>query len=137
MRKCVTIFPTIQQRIVIDCVIGSPDFDNTSVDSNNVICKALIDTGAMCTCISSRVADFLSLQPTGTMIITGANNHSDLVNTHIVNLTLGGEIRFEMIKVPRLNMTDQDLIIGMDLISKGDMVLKNSSDGTVFMFQKN
>ena len=71
MKKSVTVFPEIQQRIVVDCIIGVPDLDDTNKDCKNVICKALIDTGAMRTCISSRVANYLEMIPTGTMRISG------------------------------------------------------------------
>lgn len=135
MSKCVAIFPEIQQRIIVDCIVGVPDIDDTSIDSKSVICKALIDTGAMHTCISSRISNYLSLIPTGTMRITAANNHTDVVNTHVVNLTIGGEIRFEMMKLPRLSMSGEDIIIGMDVLSKGNMVLSNDETGTIFMFE--
>ena len=137
MKKSVTVFPEIQQRIVVDCIIGVPDLDDTNKDCKSVLCKALIDTGAMRTCISSRIANYLEMIPTGTMRITAANEHMDIVNTHIVNITLGGEIRFNMIKVPRISMTGEDLIIGMDLLSQGNIIITNdTSTGTVFMFER-
>lgn len=135
MKKSVTIFPSIQNRILVRCIIGTPDLDNPEKDSSSVICSALIDTGAMRTCISSRVANFLSLLPTGTMRVEAANGHSDLVNTHIINIGLGEDIRFNMVKVPRLNMDDEDMIIGMDLLCQGNYAVSNSDNRTVFMFE--
>lgn len=135
MKKSISIFPTIQKRILVKVVVGAPDIEDPTQDSNSVICSALIDTGAMRTCISSRAANFLSLMPTGTMRIEAANGHTDLVNTHTINIDLGNEIRFVMINVPRLNMEDEDLIIGMDILCQGNYAVTNSEQGTVFMFQ--
>lgn len=137
MKKSVTIFPSVQSRILINCVIGRPDSDNPQTDEQSVVCSALIDTGAMRTCISARVANFLSLVPTGTMRVEAANGHTDLVNTHIINIGFGDEIRFDLVKVPRLSMTDEDMIIGMDLLCQGNYAVTNSDNQTVFMFQLN
>lgn len=135
MKRSVTIFPSVQNRILIQCVIGVPDFDDTKKDRISVVCSALIDTGAMRTCISSRVADYLSLLPTGTLRVEAANGHSDLVNTHIVNIGFGEDIRFNMIQVPRLNMEDEDMIIGMDILCKGNYAVSNSDNKTIFMYE--
>lgn len=135
MKKSISIFPTVQSRILVKVVVGTPDLDEPTKDAKTVICSALIDTGAMRTCISSRIASYLSLVPTGTMRIEAANGHTDLVNTHIINIDLGDDIRFEMIKVPRLNMTDEDLIIGMDILCQGDYAVSNTEQKTIFMFQ--
>ena len=135
MKRCVAIFPQIQHAIIIDCVVGVPDYDDATLDRNSVICKALIDTGAMKTCISKRVADFLGMIPSGTMKVTVANGQTDVVNTHVINLTLGGDIRFSPLTVPRLDMMGQDIIIGMDLLSKGNTVISNSDQGTTFVFE--
>lgn len=136
MKKSFSIFPSVQKRILIKCTIGVPDLDDPHRDRNSVICSALVDTGAMRTCISSSVANYLSLIPTGTMRIEAANGHTDLVNTHIVNIDLGEDIRFEMLKVPRLNMEDEDMILGMDILCQGDFAVTNSDGKTIFMFQK-
>lgn len=135
MKKSISIFPSIQKRILLKIAVGAPDLDEPTKDVNSVICSALIDTGAMRTCISSRVANALSLIPTGTMRIEAANGHTDLVNTHIVNIDFGDDIRFEMMKVPRLNMSDEDMIIGMDILCQGDYAVSNSENKTIFMFQ--
>ena len=135
MKKSVTIFPTIEKRILVDCVVGVPGQENPEQDTDNVICKALIDTGAMRTCISHRIANRLGLLPSGTMKVTAANGHTDVVNTHIINMTLGGDIRFTMLKVPRLRMEDEDMIIGMDILSNGDLLISNTEGTTTVMFQ--
>lgn len=89
----------------------------------------------MRTCISSRVANYLSLLPTDTMRVEAANGHSDLVNTHIVNIGFCEDIRFNMIQVPRLNMEDEDVIIGMDILCQGNYAVSNSENKTVFVFE--
>lgn len=135
MKKSVTVFPSIQKRILVDCIVGMPDMDIPEQDANNVICKALIDTGAMLTCISTRIANHMKMIPSGTMRVTAANGHTDIVNTHIINLTMGGDIRFPLVKVPRLHMEDEDMIIGMDILSQGDLLISNTEGTTTFVFQ--
>lgn len=120
---------------MVDCIVGQPDNINPIRDCNSVICRGLIDTGAEISAISKRVVDYLGLVSSGSQEVTAANKHTDIVDTHVVNVTLGNDVRFSLVQVPCLNMDDEDMIIGMDLLSMGDLVISNSSGHTVFMFK--
>ena len=135
MSRTVTLYPSVQQRLLIDCTIGVPDTLNPIRDAQTVICHGLIDTGAMVSAISKRVSDFMELAVTGGMELLTANGHADVVDTHIVNVGLGGDVRFPMMQVPCIEMDDEDLIIGMDILSQGDLAITNSGGKTVFMFK--
>ena len=109
MSQTVTLYPSVQQRLLIDCTIGIPDVLNPIRDSKIVTCHGLIDTGAMVSAISKRVADFMALPVTSSMEVITANGHVNVVDAHIVNIGLGGNVRFPMVQVPCIEMDDEDL----------------------------
>lgn len=135
MSQTVAMFPSVQQRILIDCIVGLPDVINPIRGSKSVTCHGLIDTGAMASAVSKRVADYMKLPVTGSQSVITANGHTDVVDSHIINIGLGGDVRFPMVQVSCIEMDDEDLIIGMDLLCQGDMVLSNSDGKTVFLFK--
>lgn len=135
MSETTSIFPTVQRTVLVDCIVGQPDDINPIRDSKSVICHGLIDTGAEISAISTRVVEHLGLVATGSQEVTAANKHTDVVDTHIVNVGIGGDVRFPLIQVSCLDMDDEDMIIGMDLLSMGDLVISNSLGHTVFMFK--
>ena len=136
MSQIVEVFPSIQNRILIDCVIGIPDIINPIKNERCAICKALIDTGSMITAISTRAAEFLNAPVTGSEDVIAANNHHDTVNTHTVNIEIGKDIQFPLTEVSALDMTEYDIIIGMDLLSHGELMITNSDGRTVFYFKQ-
>ena len=136
MSKVVKIFPSVQRRILIDCVVGLPDEINPIHDSRSAICYALIDTGAMISAISTRAAEKLKLPVSGSQAVIAANNHRDVVDTYIVNLGLSQDVSFPLVQVSGLDMDEYDIIIGMDLLCEGDLIITNSDDRTVFAFDK-
>lgn len=135
MSQTIAMFPTVQQRILVDCIVGIPDVINPIMDSKSVTCHGLIDTGAMVSAVSKRVAEYMQLPVTGSQEVVTANGHTDVVDTHVINIGMGGDVRFPMIQVSCIDMDDEDLIIGMDLLSQGDLVISNSDNHTIFMFK--
>lgn len=136
MSKIVTVFPSIQSRILVDCVVGIPDNVNPIHSSSSVICHALIDTGAMISAISKRLVSYMNLPVSGSQEIIAANNHHDVVDSYIVNLGLNSEVYFPLVQVSCLDMDEYDIIIGMDLLNQGDLIISNVDGRTVFIFEQ-
>ncbi len=136
MSRIVTVFPSIQSRILVDCVVGIPDNVNPIHSSSSVICHALIDTGAMISAISNRIVSYMNLPVSGSQEIIAANNHHDVVDSYIVNLGLNSEVYFPLVQVSCLDMDEYDIIIGMDLLNQGDLIISNVDGRTVFIFEQ-
>jgi hypothetical protein len=81
--------------------------------------KALWDTGAMGSVISTNVVNLLGLNPIGKAKVFHANGES-IVNTYFVNIILPNNVGFSQLYVTEGILSDTDVLIGMDIISKGD-----------------
>lgn len=96
--------------------------------------NGLWDTGAVCTTITSGLAAALGLPPMGFETVFHANG-SCVVKKYMVNVLLPNGIELPMLPVLEGNLHGCDMLIGMDIISKGDFVLTNRDGKTVFSFQ--
>lgn len=97
--------------------------------------KALWDTGASHSCIDKRIAKALGLIPLGNKNISTANGVVT-VNTHLVDITLPNELTMRNILVTSANLgEDIDLLIGMDIICRGDFSITNYEGKTTFSFR--
>lgn len=105
------------------------------VDKNKYHAKALWDTGATNSCISTNVVQALSLVPTGKKNICTPSG-SDTVNTYLVNITLPNNVIIPDIEVCDSQIGNQglDLLVGMDIINQGDLSVTNFNGQTVFSF---
>ena len=101
--------------------------------SHNV--KALWDTGATNTAISSNLATILNLTPTGRATIHGISQSYE-TNTYVVDIGLPNKVMIEDVPVTEApNLGEYDLLIGMDIITIGDMSITNGSRNTWFSFR--
>lgn len=94
---------------------------------------AIWDTGASSTAISQRVVDALGLIPTGRGISKTAGGPIP-VATYSVNVMLPTNVGFSSLPVS-CNKMEPDILIGMDIISQGDLAVTNKQGKTVFTFQ--
>lgn len=98
--------------------------------------KALWDTGATQSCISDRLANDLALELVGFVEIGSAVGiHS--VPIYYANLALPNRLVFHDIELVQFTYTgdDCDLIIGMDIMTQGDLALTNFEGRTFFSFR--
>jgi predicted aspartyl protease len=96
--------------------------------------KALWDTGAMASVISTNVVDFLGLKPIGKARVFHANGEST-VYTYLINISLPNGIDFSSVLVTEGLLSDTDVLIGMDIISMGDFAVTSSDGDTKMSFQ--
>ncbi|MGD2091322.1 MAG: retroviral-like aspartic protease family protein [Candidatus Aminicenantes bacterium] len=97
--------------------------------------KAVWDTGATQTVITNRIVKRLKLKPTGKAIVFGVNSQT-IVNRYMVDIELPNKIKFSTFEVLEsdLNSQDIDLLVGMDIIQKGDFIISNANGKTTFSF---
>jgi predicted aspartyl protease len=99
-----------------------------------VTVRALWDTGAEFSLIGPEISDQLGLIPIGSTRIYGVNTVSrvDKVKAAII---LPNNIRIPNITILVCNLIpDIDMLIGMDIISCGDLAISNASGKTLLTF---
>jgi predicted aspartyl protease len=92
------------------------------------------DTGATNTVISQKVVTECGLQPIGMTRVKGVNSESTKY-TYLVNVILPNGVGLAHLKVIESDIGGSDVLIGMDVISKGDFVVTNYKGKTVFSFR--
>ncbi len=116
------------------CEAYNPDFQPKGKHPDVKHCNAIWDTGAMGSVISVNIAQELNLQPTGKAKVFHANGEA-IVNTYFVNILLPNKVGFSSLRVTEGNLNGADVLIGMDIISRGDFVTTSSQGKTMFSFQ--
>lgn len=94
----------------------------------------LWDTGASGTVITKRVVDELGLKQTGLRRVNHANG-SSTVPTYAINIKLPNDVEFCFIEVCEGILSGFDVLIGMDIITKGDFAITNTNGRTTFSFR--
>lgn len=96
--------------------------------------RALWDTGATKSSISQKVVDALGLKP-----VSKGKNHTaaGIVDTYlyIVNIILPSNVGIPCLMVTCSDLGDIDVLIGMDVINKGDFAITNVKGKTTFSFR--
>ena len=97
--------------------------------------RALWDTGATLSCISERIADELQLKPLQVIKVYTATGDV-LANTYFVGLVLPNYFMTSVVAAGVPDMSDDvDIVMGMDVISKGDFSVTNVNKKTTFSFR--
>ena len=132
--KCVGIASALQSQCGI-CRAVSVDELNRGIPHPEVKeYIAIWDTGASRTCISQKVVDELGLQ-----IVGYGDNHTaggTVTSTmHMINILLPSGVGIHSLLVSCCNIDSADVLIGMDVISKGDFAVTNVGGKTTFSFR--
>lgn len=96
--------------------------------------KALWDTGASCTSISSKVVHELGLHQIGSYIVNHAGG-SMVARTYHIALFLPTLYSIDCLEVEEVAMNGVDVIIGLDVISLGDFAITREGDHCIFSFR--
>jgi hypothetical protein len=95
--------------------------------------EAVWDTGATGSVISQRVVDECGLQPIG-MVEVHTVLRTDMSYVYLISILLPNKVGFPQLRVTQGKIRDADVLIGMDLIGRGDLAITN--DGrTVLSFR--
>ena len=121
-------YSTLVEDIMTDCDIYSADGHKYHTE------RALWDTGADTTIISSRIVKELALQPykAGGISGIGGATGSNVYLVHV--LTPTGDF-VANVEVMENDFEDIDVLIGMDVIVFGDFLITNADGKTTFQFR--
>lgn len=94
------------------------------------------DTGAMTTCVSNKVVQVLGLESKYEVPIDTPSGRSK-ANVYEINIILPNDIHLENMIVYETAIGEQgfDLLIGMDVISKGDFCVSGANGVISFSFR--
>lgn len=125
-------------RIITEVVISAA-FDHKNPPDPlppQLATKALWDTGATKSVITKGTADALGLTPVGTGMVNHAGGSAQC-NQYIVNIILPNRVGFPGVMVSECVNTvgDFGVIIGMDIITKGDLAITNVGKQTIVSFR--
>lgn len=103
---------------------------------NSVDGEAIWDTGATSSCVSEDVVEKLGLIPIGMREIHTPSG-SKSVNTYLVNVILPNRLTVTGVTVLETDIGKQgiSMLIGMDIISLGDLAVSNYNQKTAFSFR--
>ena len=124
-------------RILISDVYVSEVYHTTNRPQNLIIKKytALWDTGATNTVITKKVMMECKLWSTGMTKVIHAGGET-ITNSYLVNLYLPNKLEVRGVRVSEGILGEKvDVLIGMDIISKGDFAVTNYNGTTVFTFR--
>jgi len=96
--------------------------------------KCIWDTGASGSVITSKVVTALNLQPTGKVLCHTAGGEAEQ-NTYLVAIMLPNNLSFPSVRVTEAPIYGSDALIGMDIISQGDLAITNNGGRTIMSFQ--
>lgn len=102
--------------------------------NNSLKCKGLWDTGATQTVISRDIVKKLNLQAFSKTVISGVNGFSE-TTSHVVDVWLSENFVIRRVNVFKGQLVSGiDVLIGMDIISRGNFSLTNINGRTIFSF---
>lgn len=123
---------------VVDRIISERDINifQPLSNTNGVPAIALWDTGANVTCLSETVARQMSLVKINERELTVADNKTYTANVYCIKLQMCF-ITFDIMEVCGLPMDGkrQNMIIGMDIINKGDLSITNYQGQSYLSFR--
>ena len=96
--------------------------------------NTLWDTGATESVITQKTVDAYGLKPTGTRRVNHAQGTSENVPTFLVDIELPNKLIVSNLTVT-LGVLQVDVLIGMDIISRGDFAVTHPKGNTKFTFR--
>ena len=126
---------TLTCDLMTPMMIQEAHLPNVSVFSDGFLLnKALWDTGAVASVISTEVVKSLGLSPI-TQCVSYHTQGQSLVNVYLVDVILPNKILVRDVRVSEGQLNGFGMLIGMDIINLGDFALTHKGGRTVFSFQ--
>jgi hypothetical protein len=129
--------PGIARNIVLPVVINQSESlcQKFGLDKIEADVYALLDTGATNTSISDTLAANLGLKPVGRYKVEAAGG-IHMAAAYSIDVLLRNMVSFTNIRAAAFVKNDQfDIIIGMDIITLGDLAITNANNRTVVSFR--
>lgn len=122
------------EAVKLDCEISAP-CTSTSPTPTKFQVEAVVDTGCTDTTFNKSFLDSIGLFPIGSPSVSQTGNGSALSYPYLINLYLPNNISFLDLNVNALVNLPVDMLLGMDILTQGDMSITNFNGETVFNFQ--
>ena len=136
MGRVTRVFPVGAESVETECwVYAATDLSKGESVKRIKITRALWDTGASCSLVSARLAKALGLEPVGKMGVSGYNRGVDVRDAYLVHIGLPTRDIVTYIGAMECDSEDYDVVIGMDVIGKGDFAVTNGHGEMKFSFQ--
>lgn len=119
--------------ILTPCGVGLPFRPGTPLPLFQTF-KALWDTGASGTVVTQDVVDALKLPVVGQNRVHHAGGDS-ISAVHLASIALPNQVMFPSLRVTVGKLTGFDVLIGMDIMTQGDLAITNVGGNTVFSFR--
>lgn len=126
---------------ILDAVVGvsqpfipPPNVENITINVEIKKYKAIWDTGATHSVITSKIVEDLKLKPVAMAVVHTASGETHQ-RQYIVNFYLPNQVMFVMLKVTEAPLHETDILIGMDIISQGDFSVSNFQGKTALTFR--
>jgi predicted aspartyl protease len=113
-------------RVSVCSASGSPDFKEFT---------GLWDTGATVSVVTQRVVDALGLAPIDFVTVFHAQGSAPNTEVYRVDFMLKNGVSVPGLRVTKGYLVGFDVLIGMDVIGKGDFAVSNFEGETVFTFR--
>lgn len=110
-------------------------FDKDATPTQGKEYIAIWDTGATSSVITNRVARELNLKPFTFIPVNHAGGTSLDVPAYKINVRLPNGVGISEINVSEGKITGADVLIGMDIITKGDFAISHVNGKTKFTFR--
>jgi len=95
---------------------------------------AIWDTGATGSVITEKVVKRCGLKPIG-MVTAHTASGKEPRPVYLVSIFLPNKVCFSQLRVVEGTIKDADVLIGMDIISRGDFAVTNKDGKTAFSFR--
>lgn len=138
-RYCVafeSISPAAKRQIISPVRLMPAHFSGENVKCFDAEYKALWDTGAQASHISESLASSLNLPKVGQQAVQGVGGVSS-ANTYLAGLELPNRgIIPHIILIGFIGTENFDVLIGMDIILKGDFLISSEANTVHFSYQQ-
>ena len=135
-RAFTTTAPAFLNVLVNQCHVSAAwDLAKGEVPLSTEQFHAIWDTGATQSGITKNVAERCQLTPSGKANLHTARG-TEVVNTYIISIGLPNRVVFPSLLANEVELLPPfDVIIGMDVIARGDFAVTNASGHTQFTFR--
>lgn len=124
----------ILRQLVTPCIVSiASTHEDESARSSRF--SSIWDTGATISMVSRRVVEELGLQTEGKISVGHAGGEARGVPIYHVDLLLYNNAPIVGVRVGLIEVRDIDVLIGMDIINRGDFAVSNRDGATTFSFR--
>lgn len=122
----------MSRTLINDVKVLPADIQNQ--EKFNLNWKAIWDTGATNSVITQKIVDELELKPVSMITCIGVDGPYDTF-CYYIDLYLPNYVAMKKLLVSQGKLVNGDMLIGMDVIGRGDFAVSNFNNQTVFSFR--